>query len=418
MSTKHTEIVSKFTVKRDADSWISGFLLLGVLVGLPGSLLIAWQYHLEADPKLIGLHFLSLNAGYVIAVACAQPLLLRISMRTVALLSCLIAAGSLGGLSLAAPPVWAIWRVVGLGFVGFAGGLLAACLLYALEPHFKRSAAASTNLAGLWFGCGCLYSTFIVGASYFAGSVHKETALLGVVPLVFLFVFALSRSSIARGPVQVCQEENQLRDTLRDLRSIAAVLFSVLLFFQFGNEWAIAGWLPLFLIHRLGTNPVWAIATLAVYFLALIVGRLASQWLLRRISHRKLLLASTFVAMAGYLLLSLTASMAIAVTAVVIIGAAFAPIYPLIAETLDDRFSYHPGFYNGLFSVAMTGAMMAPWLLGYVDDYLGMQYVMLVPAIGSVIVLVIALLIMLEAHVMGGKSGDQLQQRAAVASGN
>jgi hypothetical protein len=47
--------------------------------------------------------------------------------------------------------------------------------------------------------------------------------------------------------------------------------------------------------------------------------------------------------------------------------------------------------------------MSAPWLLGYVDAYLGMQYVMLLPALGSLAVLILALLIMFESHLMGGR---------------
>jgi fucose permease len=107
--------------------------------------------------------------------------------------------------------------------------------------------------------------------------------------------------------------------------------------------------------------------------------------------------------------------MAGAWVAVVLIGAGFAPIYPLIAETLDDRFSYHPGFYNGLFSVAITGAMLAPWLLGYVASGLGMEYVMLIPAFGSVAVLILALLIMLEARVMGVKDNVAPEPKPVLA---
>lgn len=387
-----------------AREWISGFLLLGILVGLLGSLLVAWQYHIDADPKLIGLHFLALNAGYVIAAAIAQRLLLRIAIRTVALVSCSVAIGSLAVLSVVPPPMPAAWRLVGLGFVGFAGGLLATSLLYILEPYFARAPATMANRAGALFGSGCLVSTVMVGATYFAGSVQIETALLALAPLIFLIVFANNQFAAARQPVVVKEEENRTREMLRDLRSIAAVLFSLLLFFQFGNEWAIAGWLPLFLIHRLGANPVWAIFALAGYFLALLIGRFATQPLLRRVSHRKLLLSSVFAAMTGYLLLSLTPGMAGAWLAVLIIGAGFAPIYPLIAETLDDRFSYHPGFYNGLFSISITGAMLAPWFLSYVDNYFGIRYVMLIPAFGSIAVLILALLIMLEAHLMSGKN--------------
>lgn len=400
-------------MERGARDFISGFLLLGILVGLLGSLLIAWQYHIDADPNLIGIHFLALNAGYVIGAAVAQRLLTRVAMRSIALASCVIAVVSLVALSLAAPPAPALWRILGLAVLGIGSGLLATSLLYILEPFFARCPAAMANRAGGLFGCGCLISTVMVGATYFAGSVQIETALLTAAPLIFLFVFLTNDFEPARRPVQVREEENRLRETLKDLRSVAAVLFSLLLFFQFGNEWAIAGWLPLFLIHRLGANPVWAIFALAGYFLALLLGRFISQPLLRRVKHRKLLLSSVFSAMVGYVLLSLTPSMAGAWAAVVIIGAAFAPIYPLIAETLDHRFSYHPGFYNGLFSVALTGAMFAPWLLGYVDHYFGMPYVMLLPAFGSVIVLILALLLMLEARVMGG--GNGIGHRPAMA---
>lgn len=416
MSTNRSEISPKILLESSTDrDWISGFLLLGIFLGLLGSLLVGWQYHIDADPKLIGLHFLALSAGYVIAAAAAQRLLPKIAMRTVALASCALGIAALALLSVMAPPAAAIWRMAGLGLLGAAGGLLATSLLYLLEPYFSKSPATAANRAGALFGCGCLISTVMIGTTYFAGSVVIETALLALAPLIFFIAFFVNKSPTARQSVEIKEDETRRREMLRDMRSIAAVLFSLLLFFQFGNEWAIAGWLPLFLIHRLGVNPVWAIFALGAYFLALLIGRFAVQPFLRRVGHRKLLLLSTFAAMAGYLLLSLSPWMAGAWMAVVIIGASFAPIYPLIAETLDDRFSYHPGFYNGLFSVAITGAMLAPWLLGYVANYLGMRYVMLIPAFGSIAVLILALLIMLEAHLMGEKNSMTVERQAALA---
>ena len=46
---------------------------------------------------------------------------------------------------------------------------------------------------------------------------------------------------------------------MRDLRSVLAIIFALLLFFQFANEWSIAGWLPVFLIDRLGLSPATAV---------------------------------------------------------------------------------------------------------------------------------------------------------------
>ncbi|MBV8552149.1 MAG: MFS transporter [Acidobacteriaceae bacterium] len=410
MSTNTSEAIPSSTVShsRAANYWIAGFLLLGVLLGLLGSLLITWQYHIEVEPQLIGVHFLALNAGYVLAAALAQRFIQRFGIQPIAVGSSALALVSLVALSFLAPPVAATWRILGVAMVGVSSGGLATSLLYALEQRFSAAPAATANRAGVFFGSGCLLSTLIVGLTYFTGFLRLPVLLLAAVPLAFLVLFARQQARVALAPMRT--PENALRgtldETLKDLRSIAAVLLSLLLFFQFGNEWALAGWLPLFLIHRLGSNPVSAVYTLAAYFLALMTGRLVVQKLLPRVSHRRLLLISMTTAMLGYLLLSITDSLAGAGIAVVVIGASYAPIYPLVAERLDDRFSYHPGFYNGTFSIAITGATCIPWLLGYVDAYLGMRYVMLLPALGSILVLILALLIMLEAHLMSGKPAE------------
>ncbi len=70
-----------------------------------------------------------------------------------------------------------------------------------------------------------------------------------------------------------------LAQVLRDFRNPGAVLFSLLLFFQFGNEWSIAGWLPLFLIRRLGISPEDSLLMLALYWAGAAGGahRLASD---------------------------------------------------------------------------------------------------------------------------------------------
>ncbi|HEX4770189.1 MAG TPA: MFS transporter [Bryobacteraceae bacterium] len=372
--------------------WFTGFLVLGILLGSIGPMLVAWQYHLDADPREIGLHFLALNAGYVAAAAFCQRLLRRRSIRSVVIAASGVAAAGLVGLTFAAPPEPVGWRLVGLAVLGLAGGALATALFHCLEPTSKEGAGKLAIQASAWFSSGCLLAAVIIGGAYSTGRDVLETILLAVVPLVFLAVFV-------REPVPVPLPIRPARD-VRSLRMVATVLFSLLLFFQFGNEWALAGWLPLFLIRRLGSNPVAAIFALAVYFLFLVVGRGLARALIGVVSHRKLLLASIILAMGGYLLLAATTTFSGAYTAIVVIGLGFGPIYPLIVENLDSRFAYHPGFYNGIFSIAVTGAMCAPWLLGYLCQFFGIQYVVLVPAIGSVFVCILALLLMLEAHLM------------------
>jgi fucose permease len=397
--------------------WLSGFLPLGILIGLLGSLVVAWHYHIDVEPQIIGLHFLALSVGYVLAATIGQHWVRWMPIRTLALLSCALAVVSFSALAVLGPPVIPIYRIIGCGLIGMAAGGLSTALLYASEPYFADAPAAAANVAGSLLGCGCLFATILTATTYSLGSVEiegitvgplqLEMAALAFFPALFFLLFLVNRFPLARQPVGD-REEDMHREMLRDLRSIATVLFSLLLFFQFGNEWAIAGWLPLFLIHRFGINPAYAIGILGFYFFALMFGRLIAQALLEWFNHRKLLLGAIILAMVGYIVLSFAETAVGALIAVAIIGAGYAPIYPLIAERLDDRFSYHPGFWNGTVSVAITGAMCAPWVLGYVDQFMGVQYVMLVPAIGSVAVCILAILLMFEARLMGErKRGEE-----------
>jgi fucose permease len=83
---------------------------------------------------------------------------------------------------------------------------------------------------------------------------------------------------------------------------------------------------------------------------------------------------------------------------ILFVGGGFASIYPLVVEKIAHRFPYyHPGFYNGLFSLAMTGGFLAPWLLGYFAQAWGIQAVMILPLAGTFMVFLLVLLIMLEA---------------------
>jgi fucose permease len=392
--------------------WLGGFLPLGVLIGLLGSLVVAWHYHIDVEPQIIGLHFLALSVGYVLAAAIGQKWVRWMSLRTLALLSCALSVVSLEVLGILGPPVSPIYRIIGCALIGVSAGGLSTALLYASEPYFASAPAAAANVAGSLLGCGCLFATVFTASTYSLGPVdilgvtigplQLEMAALALFPGLFFLLVLFNRFELARQPVGE-REEDSHREMLADLRSIATVLFSLLLFFQFGNEWAIAGWLPLFLIHRFGINPAWAIGILGFYFFALMVGRLVAQALLQWFNHRKLLLGSIVLAMIGYVVLSFAQTALGALLAVTLIGAGYAPIYPLIAERLDERFSYHPGFWNGTVSIPITGAMCAPWVLGYVDQFLGVQYVMVVPALGSVAVCILAILLMFEARLMGEK---------------
>ena len=84
------------------------------------------------------------------------------------------------------------------------------------------------------------------------------------------------------------------------------------------------------------------------------------------------------------------------------VGAGYASIYPLVAEAIGRRFPYyHPGFFNGIFSLALVGGLIAPATLGYAAARWGVGVVIGIPLIGTFMVPALLILIWLESKVTG-----------------
>ena len=292
-----------------------------------------------------------------------------------------------------------LWRILGLGFAGFAGGGLISSLLYGLRRRFAEEPQWTTSQSGVFFGVGCLVATLLVNTMFFARPAGIQPLLLAAIPLYYFLSF------LRRGTGEAMEEEVppvDLRPATK-LRSFSSILLGLLLFFQFGNEWSIASWLPLFLIRRLGVNPERALFTLAVFFVASLMSRLLVRRLSPSIGSRILLFGSVLLGITGCIWLSITGSTVGTYIAVVAIGFGFSAVVPLVMGSLDDRFSFQPAFYSRILAIAITGALCVSWLLSYVYAYLGVMYLVLIPAFGSIVVLILALVLRLDVHLTASR---------------
>jgi fucose permease len=376
---------------------LAGFLLSGFLMALLGVVLPAWGYHRDPpDFVAVGNYFLSLAVGLVAATVFARRIMEKRGVRFLLVLACTVAAIALSYLALVGPPRPSGWRVVGLLVLGMSAGLLNVGLFYAISRNYTADAAGAVSRGGVWYGLGCLAATLLVEGAFYAPTSVILWLMAGF-PVVFGILYA-------RRPPEIPPPTAQptAREALDDFRSVGAILFALLLFFQFGNEWSIAGWLPIFLCHRVSVSPQEALFTLALYWLCLMTGRLGAIALLPRIRHGRLLFGSVLAALFGMLVLYSTNNLFGAITGVVFLGAGYASIYPLVAEAIGRRFPYyHPGFFNGIFSLALVGGLLAPATLGYLASGLGVDVVIGIPLLGTLVVMALLLLIWLESKVTG-----------------
>jgi MFS transporter, FHS family, glucose/mannose:H+ symporter len=378
----------------DARKALTGFFVSGLLLAFLGAILPAWRHHISSDYRAIAWYFVGLIAGLIGSVWVSPPLLERKGSGWTLAFACALASCAFLYLAFVSPPFSPWWRVAGLAVIGLSAGVLHTAIFQAISPMYRHDPVATINLAGILFGLGCLTVALLVSGTFYMYSAPAIQSWIAVVPGLFGWFYV--RSRFAPQPVP---HHPSPRALLAELKSPGAVLFSLLLFFQFGNEWAIAGWLPLFLSQRLGISPATSLLMLAMYWFSLLVGRVASQWLLPRMSHARVLSLSVLASIFGCLLLLATDNRFGAICGVLLVGASFAPIYPLFVEKIGHRFPhYHPGFYNGIFSFAMAGGMLAPCTLGYFASFWGVGVVMGLPLAGSIVVFLLLMLISLEAR--------------------
>jgi MFS transporter, FHS family, glucose/mannose:H+ symporter len=377
---------------------LAGFLLSGFLLALLGAILPAWGYHRDPpDFVAVGNYFLSVAVGIVAAAVLARPIIVRRGLTFLLIFSCALSCADLAYLAIVSSVLSSWWRVGGLLVLGIGAGLLNMSLFYAISRSYQSDAARTVNQGGIWYGLGCLSATMLVGGTFYAYDVPTILVFMAVVPGIFA---GLYYKSSYKAPAEGTHPT--LRQAFQDFRSVGAVLFALVLFFQFGNEWSIAGWLPLFLIRRVGLSPKAALFDLALYWTFLMGGRLAAVEILHRVSHAKLLLGSVAAALFGCLLLFFTDNPFGAATGAIFVGGGYASVYPLVAEAIGRRFPYyHPGFFNGIFSLALVGGLLAPATLGYAASALGVGVVVGIPLAGTCLVMILIPLIWLEAKVTG-----------------
>ena len=376
---------------------LAGLGLSGLLAALLGAILPAWGYHLKFEFATVGNYFLCVALGVLLSVEAGRRLFRTQSVSTVLILASGLACGALVFLAFSPPPYSDLWRMAGLVGVGLAMGLLNSAIFQAISAIYQHDPAATINLGGIVFGLGCLLITLLVAGTFNAYSVTTILILIAIAPALFGLLYA--RTSF---PALAVPAQPDFKQAMSDMRSRGAALLALLLFFQFGNEWSIAGWLSIFLIHRLGVSPEESLEMLALYWLALLFGRIGAIVVLRRAPHGRVLLASATAALFGCLLLLSTNNRFGASTGILMVGAGFATIYPLVAEKIGHRFTYyHPGLFNGIFSFAMVGAMLAPWFLGYAADAWGVGVIMAMPLLGTFMVFILTLLIWLESKIGG-----------------
>jgi FHS family glucose/mannose:H+ symporter-like MFS transporter len=182
--------------------------------------------------------------------------------------------------------------------------------------------------------------------------------------------------------------------TLIDLRFIA--LFAFLTFLEVGIENTTGSWLATFVLRTTRGGAASAAAISSLYWWGFLASRGLSSLLLLRIRPARLLIFAMISALAAALVLVFLPGIAGRDLAMFVLGAALAPIFPLLLARFFAR-ARHASDSRWVLAVCGFGGSVLPWLTGRISAYTGSLRMALI-VIPAALLLMVCLLPLLAAH--------------------
>lgn len=354
----------------------------GIVMALLGAVLPELAHRLHFDLAQAGTLFLSMNAAMLITSFSLGPLIDRFGHKPPLTLAPLFVAGALVLISTASA-----FRdlVVALALAGIGGGALNQVTNTLVADLYSdaREKSAKLNLLGVFFGFGAVSVPFLIGSLL---SYMKLPHILLIAALISLLPTALGTPLTFPPPHQ--REGISLAEVLQFLKQPLVLIFGVLLFFESGNEFIIGGYLAIYLSRHLGQTAVSASYLLALYWAAVMAGRLVlSRASVSRIGGTLISLGAAAVASAMVLLL-IAHSMLLATFAVVLLGLSIAPIFPIALGIMGSIYPNHTGTIFGiLMGIALAGGIILPLVVGNASNHWGLEKGLFVTVFDAIAIL-------------------------------
>jgi FHS family glucose/mannose:H+ symporter-like MFS transporter len=201
-------------------------------------------------------------------------------------------------------------------------------------------------------------------------------------------------SSVLAFPTPKQRQGWPLAELPRFVRMPVVRALAILLFFQSGNEFVLGGYIASFLTRELGVPIGSASYWLAAYWASIMAVRLVLSRLLLHVSAPAVVLASALLSAAGALTIGFSSTPALAGAGILLTGLALGGIFPTVLGLAGARFPEHSGTVFGiLFTVALSGGMLMPWISGHLAEAAGLSRVFALVAINFAAIAVMALVV-------------------------
>lgn len=306
-----------------------------------------------------GLVFTGNGLGYTVAVPLSGALADRYGKRALAAGSALVLA--LGLL------LFALSRSLPAGLVaatlaGAGGGSVESGVTGLLPELYPGREGFANNFAQTFFCLGAMLGPLLLLLPGFGWRLR-----LGCCGLAFLLLAAgFWRARAGEGR----HAGTDAPTGRRPVPGLAASLVAMALYT--GVEVAVWGWLFTVVTGPGGAGPLWAVAELSGFWLAMGLGRLGAGLLADRLDLTLLIALETAVGIPALLLTLLWRNPAGALAAVVCLGLAFSGIWPSVVGLAQRRHGGTALLSSVLVAAGGAGSLAVPAAFGFTAAHLGL----------------------------------------------
>jgi len=343
-----------------------GMLAFGIVLTTLGAVLPSIIERFGLDKAHAGQLLLIMTFGIIVASLVFGPMVDRYGYKGILLVATALILVGLEGIAFA--PTLASLRVA-IALIGFGGGIVNGGTNALVADISGGERGSKLNLLGVFFGISAVGVPFVLAT--LTGRFSQSALMAGVGALVIVPFAVIAASGF---PMPKQPQGFPITAAAGLLRDPVMLLMAAILFLESGVELTVGGWISTFVKEVLGVGAGNALIILSLYWLGMMLTRIAVGNILKRASHIGVLYVLLAIALVGAALLLATHNIAIAAAGVFLLGVGFAAMFPTVLGFIADRYATLSGTAFSLaIAIALTGGMSLPFLAGILGGVYGMR---------------------------------------------
>lgn len=375
---QYSSVLRRARVATSAIFFANGMVLAIWATNIPGM-----KQALALSDSQLGFALSAFAAGTMLTMYLAGALATRLGSRNALLLGGVL-------VSLVLPLCGLVESALGLAVAVFLLGVANSVLDVSMNTHgavieARRGSALMSSL----------HATFSIGG--LAGASTVATLLsdrLGLVPCLLLagavmgVTTLLAAAWLGNLAPEVDTQLSAVTPRTFAWPGKALLCIAGLTFLALFIERTVIDWSSLFLSDVSHASNHLAAFAFGAFSLAMAVGRLAGDWMIRRFGVNPVLSASGALGGLGMALVIVVAQPVAAITGLVLVGLGLSNMTPLLYSQASRACPGSPGMglaING--TLGYTGFLLAPPVIGFLSDAVGLKLAFILPALAFVVLM-------------------------------